>query len=335
MKPLIAITMGDPGGIGPEIILKSLKKARPKNAQLLIIGSLQVFKNAAKRLNFSLLQAPPNNVRLKSLGPLRLLDIEDEARKRFKKCFPKKSIQSKKTVFGKVSAWNACLAYTSLEYAAHLAREKVVQGLVTAPIHKQAIRLIDPKFVGHTEFLARSEKVEDFAMMFVSKRLKVTLATIHIPLREVPAKIHKRLVTEKIRLTNEFLKKHLKIKSPQIGVAALNPHGNEFGREEDRVLKPAVCKMQQKGICVRGPLPGDQIFYEAFHGHFDAVISMYHDQGLAPFKMIAFQDGVNVTLGLPYLRTSPDHGTAFDIAGKNKAFPDALVNSICLVDSCL
>jgi len=200
-----------------------------------------------------------------------------------------------------------------------------VDALVTGPVNKEAMRLVEPKFVGHTEYLARTARVKEFAMMFLkegadgSPPLRITLVTIHVSLRRVSRLITEEMVYEKIRLTHDFLKERLGIEKPRIGVSALNPHGKETGEEEEKSITPAIQKARGEKIQVFGPASGDTIFYEAYRGEYDAVIAMYHDQALAPFKLVAFETGVNVTLGLPYVRTSPDHGTGFDIAYLGKA----------------
>ena len=244
-----------------------------------------------------------------------------EAEALYEKVFAKKHPQNEAFSVGEVSAWNGALAYTALKIAAYQAACGLVQGVITAPLNKNAVRFIDSKFSGHTEYLAKVARVKDYAMMFASKRFCVTLVTIHMPIKEVARSLKTEDIVSKVLLTHDFLKAHLKIRKPRIGVSALNPHGSEFGTEENQIIRPAVELISKKGIEVKGPLSGDEIFYEAYEGRLDAVIAMYHDQGLGPFKMIAFRDGVNVTLGLPYLRTSPDHGTAFDIAYQNKADP--------------
>jgi 4-hydroxythreonine-4-phosphate dehydrogenase len=205
-----------------------------------------------------------------------------------------------------------------------------VDAIVTAPVNKAAIRLVDKKFIGHTEFLAGKAKTRRFAMMFVSPRLNVTLATIHVPLKKVSGLLTKKSILEKILLTEEMLKRGLAIKNPRIAVCALNPHGKEFGDEETKVIAPAVRAACRKGIHAAGPFSADLLFYAAYHGKYDALIAMYHDQALAPFKLVAFHDGVNVTLGLPYIRTSPDHGTAFDIAYQGKADPSSMIAALRL-----
>lgn len=220
---------------------------------------------------------------------------------------------------GRVSRRNALLAWSSLRVGTYLASCGVVQGLVTAPVNKDAIRLIEPRFTGHTEYLASVSKTRDVAMMFDGGRLRVTLVSIHVPLARVSASIRTRDVAVKIRLTHRFLRRFYGIRRPRLAVCALNPHGREFGREEDEKIMPAIRSCQRQGIQVTGPHAGDQVFYESYHRRYDAVIAMYHDQGLAPLKTVAFDTAVNITLGLPFIRTSPDHGTAFEIASLNVA----------------
>lgn len=330
MRPIVALTMGDPGGIGPEIILKTLERFRPAKSILLLIGSADVFEFAAEKLNlpFRVHPVPTLERSLLMENEINFLDITREAEALYEKMFPAPHPKDEVFTVGEISKWNAALAFSALKVAAYQGACDLIQGLVTAPIQKEAIRLIDQKFTGHTEYLAKVARVKEFAMMFVSDRLRVTLATIHLPLKKVAGALKTEDIVEKIVLTEAFLKKRLNIKTPKIGIAALNPHGSEFGTEEAEIIRPAVEHARKQGIKVDGPLSGDQIFYDAYHGKLDAVIAMYHDQGLAPFKMIAFDEGVNVTLGLPYLRTSPDHGTGFDIAYKNKANPAAFSSAL-------
>ncbi len=337
MKPIIAITMGDPGGIGPEIILKSLPQVQTRRAITFVIGALKVFQKTAERIH---LPCQLHEVRALDRSLLRenavnLLDIGNEARAVAKKCGIDIENVDSGWETGKVSPRNGVLAYTAVKIAAYQGACGLIQGVVTAPVNKTSIRYVDKDFVGHTEYLAKVAEVDRFAMMFVSQKLRVTLVTIHRPLREVAASLKEDDILSKIMLTREFLAKRLKIQDPKIAVAALNPHGKEFGKEEERIIEPAVRRARQKGISAAGPLPGDQVFFDAYEGRFDSVVAMYHDQGLAPFKMIAFHDGVNVTLGLPYLRTSPDHGTGFDIAFQGKANPKSFVNAFRLIEESL
>jgi len=204
---------------------------------------------------------------------------------------------------------------------------------VTAPVSKTAVRLVDKKFIGHTEFLAKKAGVKHFAMMFACSKLKVTLATIHVPLKKVSRLLNTKAIFEKIRMTHEILQNGFRIKKPKIAVCALNPHGKEAGVEEEKTIAPAVRRARKKGVDVVGPFSADQLFHAAYTGKYDALISMYHDQALGPFKMIAFNEGVNMTLGLPYVRTSPDHGTAFDIAYQNKANPSSMTEAIRLAQN--
>ena len=225
----------------------------------------------------------------------------------------------------------------SIEYidkAVELIRCGVADALVTAPVNKASIREAGISgFQGHTEYLAKKFKVKNFAMMFVGKSLRVTLVTRHVPLGRVPGLLNTGKVYDAIMLTHKYLKKYFRINAPKIAVCGLNPHAGEkgaFGDEEERVIAPAIKKARAaaKGIC--GPLSADTAFYEALNKRYDAVIAMYHDQGLAPFKMLYFDSGVNLTLGLPFVRTSPDHGTAFNIAGKGIADPASMIEAIRL-----
>lgn len=330
-KPLIAVTMGDPGGVGPEVIAKSLQDFKSSNQfYYLLIGVREVFDLLRKKdhLKFPLNPVPALDRSFLKKDSVNFLDIKEQAKGLLK------NKSNAKCIFdpGKVSLVNAATAFTAFKVAAREAARGVVDAIVTAPVSKTAIRLMDPRFQGHTEYLAKVADVKSFAMMFVSARLKVTLVTIHVPLKKVSRLITQELVLEKIKLTNQFLKTYLKITKPRIAVCALNPHGRETGREEDKEITPAVSKARRQKIEAVGPLSADQLFYEAYEGRYDAVISMYHDQGLAPFKMIAFRDGVNVTLGLPYIRTSPDHGTAFDIAYQGKADPQSMKAALKLAE---
>jgi 4-hydroxythreonine-4-phosphate dehydrogenase len=211
---------------------------------------------------------------------------------------------------------------------AHLAACGFVDALVTAPVNKEAMRLAEPRFIGHTEFLAGVSKAREVAMMFDGGRLKVTLATIHVPLKEVSSRLRTPGLVSKIALTWEFLRRFYRLSAPRIAVAALNPHGREFGSEEEKIILPAIRLARRRGIAAAGPFPGDEVFYAAYHGRHDAVIAMYHDQGLAPLKTVAFDTAVNITLGLPFIRTSPDHGTAFDIAGRNRADESSMLAAL-------
>lgn len=313
--------MGDPGGIGPEILVKALREEKPsRRSAYLVIGARETFKTLCQKTG---LWAPFKAVTSVSRETLRpgqvyFLDISKDlpGEGEFK--------------IGELSPANGRLALAAISKAAQLAKRGIVDAIVTAPVNKAAVRLADKKFVGHTEFLAAKAKARRFAMMFVSPRLNVTLATIHVPLKKVSGLLTSGSILEKILLTHEMLKRGLGIKKPRIAVCALNPHGGECGSEESQVIEPAVRAACRKGMDVRGPFSADLLFHAAYHGKYDGVIAMYHDQALTAFKLVAFHDGVNVTLGLPYIRTSPDHGTAFDIAYQGKADTSSMLAALRL-----
>lgn len=223
--------------------------------------------------------------------------------------------------------------FDAIKKAVLILKNKKADALVTAPVNKGAINKSGVSFQGHTEYLAKSANTEKFAMMLCGGPLKVTTVTRHIPIKEVSKRITESKIIDSVRLTYDALKNYFGLKNPKIGVCGLNPHcgeGGKIGREEKDVIIPAIKKIERSIPGIQGPISGDVIFYIAYKGGLDAVISMYHDQGLGPLKMIAFENGVNVTLGLPFIRTSPDHGTAYDIAGKGIANPDSMKEAIKL-----
>lgn len=325
-KPVIAITMGDPGGIGPEVTIKALQGKRDFNSyRYILIGSTQALELLKENLKIELSTNVISTLEEKYFceGKVNFFDITNIAKNRI-------NINSNKACIeiGENSSLNASVAFSSIEKAAGLAKKGSVDAIVTGPIHKEALREIDKNFVGHTEYFSKFSEINSFAMMFVGSFFKVTLVTIHVSLSKVSQILTEELVFEKIRLTHSFLKKFWKIQNPNIAIYTLNPHGKESGLEEESIIVPAICQAKEKGIFANGPYPADQIFYEAYKGKYDAIISMYHDQALGPFKMVSFHEGVNVTLGLPYIRTSPDHGTAFDIAYKGHANPSSMTHAL-------
>jgi len=339
VKPfVIAVTLGDPGGIGPEVTVKALARfirdPEFRKTSVVLIGIPGIYRKCLEKARLKISFEVLSFFEPEHLRPSRIyiLDLSSAfysifvrgPQKRIIRVFPN-SYEN-----GVVSEKNAFLAYASLQIAAHLACCRKVGGLVTAPINKEAMRLMDPAFVGHTEYLAQISGTRSYAMLFDGGNLKVALATIHVPLERVSRLITREKVSEKIELCYEFLKTRYGIARPRIAVCALNPHGKEFGKTEEAEIEPAILKMQRKGIEVSGPYPGDTVFRDAVRGKYDLVIAMYHDQGLAPLKTIAFEKAVNITAGLPFIRTSPDHGTAFDIAGRNKADAQSMYHSIAL-----
>ncbi|MDO8283064.1 MAG: 4-hydroxythreonine-4-phosphate dehydrogenase PdxA [Thermodesulfovibrionia bacterium] len=315
----IAITLGDPGGIGPEIIVKAISGGEiSQNCNPLVIGSAKIIKEAVRLTNSSFevinISGPADSS--PSKGKIEVIDINS----------------GEAFIKGFSSAEGGRAAVRSIKKAVELALKNEVSAIVTAPISKESLRMAGYKWPGHTELLAELTGVDDFAMMFVSEKLKIVLCTIHIPLRDVPDTINKDLVYRAIRHAVKAAS-ILGIYKPVIGVAGLNPHAGEsglFGNEERDAIIPAIEDASADDMYVSGPYPPDVIFHKAYNGDFDIVVCMYHDQGLIPFKMLAFDTGINVTLGLPFIRTSPDHGTAFDIAWQNKANPSSMIEAIKL-----
>jgi 4-hydroxythreonine-4-phosphate dehydrogenase len=244
--------------------------------------------------------------------------------------FDIKSRLSSRKGLPSITSGKALVKY--IKKAVEFASKREVDGIVTAPISKESLKMAGYDWPGHTEMLADLTNAREFAMMFVSEKLKIILCTIHIPLKEVPWRINEKLVLRTIRLAKRGTEM-LGIEAPRIAVSGLNPHGGEsgiMGNEESRAIVPAVQKAHREGIDISGPFPPDVVFHKAYHDEFDIIVCMYHDQGLIPFKMLAFDTGVNVTVGLPLIRTSPDHGTAFDIAWENRANPSSMIEAIKL-----
>jgi len=330
MNTIVSISLGDPGGIGPEIVLKSLIQSKRRNVKYILFGSFDVLSQQHRFLGSSL--------KIKSIF---FKDINRKAILSSKEIlvfdptthpsFNKNQIKFKphKVVKAKEHSFNGQVALDSVCWASHFCLKQVADVLVTAPLNKTAVKLIKPSFLGHTEYLQKITKSKKVSMMFVSESIRLTLATIHVPLSGVSKLLSKKLIKEKIQMTHQALRKFFGIKKPKIAVSCLNPHGDEFGVEEKKIIEPAIRESKQVPA-VAGPIPGDEIFRELLNGDWDAIISMYHDQGLAPFKALAFDSGVNLTLGLPFVRTSPDHGTAFDIAYKNKAQSNSMLSAINL-----
>jgi len=314
----IAITMGEPGGIGPEVIAKALSKPDiRKHCIPVIIGDTDMMREAVKLSGLSLrVKTIDDMCDLKpSADTVEVLHVRSR--------ITKKNAPS-------VSSGKAVVRY--VKKAVELAMRDEVSAIVTAPISKESLKLAGYAWPGHTELLAELTNTKDYAMMFASRKLKIILCTIHIPMKDVPGKIRKGLVLKTLRLAKRGTEM-LGIRHPRIGVAGLNPHAGEsgiIGREEKQEIIPAMQKALAEGINISGPYPPDVVFHKGYHGEFDMIVCMYHDQGLIPFKMIAFDTGVNVTVGLPLIRTSPDHGTGFDIAWKNRANPSSMIEAIKL-----
>jgi 4-hydroxythreonine-4-phosphate dehydrogenase len=303
----IGITIGDINGIGPEVALKAIVEGEwGHNVEFMLFGPVTEMKRQARAMKLQL----PEFVYFRDVG----IDIR----------------------------WNPGEVEVDASLAAEQAIRRVVESclrgeldaMVTAPICKEGFHKAGINVPGHTEFLAELTNTKNFGMMLMGGGLRVMLVTRHLPISKVPEALNEETIVEHIQLTGEALKL-FGIENGKIGVCGLNPHagdGGVIGREEIEIINPAIKIARGKGFNVSDAIPADTIFYEALRGAYDAVVAMYHDQGLGPLKMIGFDEGVNVTLGLPIIRTSPDHGTAFGIAGKNEASPKSMK---CAIDLAL
>ncbi|GAB7025680.1 4-hydroxythreonine-4-phosphate dehydrogenase PdxA [Geotalea toluenoxydans] len=318
-KPAIAITMGDPAGIGPEIIVKSM--ARPEilaSCRPVIIGDRSVLQRAidllAADLRITTIEEMPD--RDPAAGELYLKPLSDLAPQDME--------------YGKPTAAGGDAVFRYITEAARLCLDSEVDAMATAPINKEAMNAAGHHYPGHTELLAELTGTDDFVMMLAGSRLRVTLVTIHEALADVPRLVTFDKVLATIRTTNGDLARYFTPR-PRLAVLALNPHcgeGGMFGNEDRDIIQPAVEAARSEGIDATGPLSADTLFHLAVKGDYDAVICMYHDQGLIPLKLLHFDDGVNVTLGLPIIRTSVDHGTAYNLAGKGIASEESMVAAI-------
>jgi len=321
MTRCIGISLGDITGIGPEVALKAVAQEAPQDdTRYLLIGDAEHTLGLNRQLGLEL--------------PIKRLKREDQPG-RFLLCHPLRGDLPPAPEPGSPAAARAAVAW--VKEGAERALRHEVAALVTAPVNKEAIVRSGVKFVGQTELLSQIAGTQKTAMMLLgqddrARWLRVALATTHVPLKLVSENLTMRKIQRVIELTAQACR-DLGLPRARIGVCGLNPHageGGHMGTEEGTVVGPAVKAAQQDQIDVVGPMSADALFYYAYRGDYDAVVAMYHDQGLGPLKMVAFEQGVNWTLGLPFIRTSPDHGTAYDIAGQNKANPSSMVAAIRL-----
>lgn len=320
----LALTLGDPAGIGPEIVVKAWNELRRSGPPFVVVGDYQSVASASGA----------TEVR-RVLSPVDALAIFEDA-------LPVIDLPLKgPVVAGQPSPTAAPAIIQWIETAAGLALSGAVCGMVTAPIAKAPLYEAGFKFPGHTEFLGELTQAATFdgargpIMMLVAKDLRVSLVTVHSPLASVSSLLSIEAIVNAALVTAQALRIDFGVDSPRIAVAGLNPHAGEsgaIGREEIDVVEPAVRALRDLGVDARGPYPADTMFPDAMRATYDAAICLYHDQALIPVKMLDFWGGVNVTLGLPIVRTSPDHGTAFDIAGRGLARPDSLIAAIRLAD---
>jgi 4-hydroxythreonine-4-phosphate dehydrogenase len=303
----MAITMGDPCGIGAEIIAK-LYSDTASLPPTLVIGDEGILQRAVRLLDLSLrvkVINSPEDFQLtpKVINVISLSQLPEDL------------------PFGQLDVRAGKAAFDYIRAGIDLALQKRIRAIVTAPINKEALRLADIHYPGHTEILADFSGTKDFAMMLMNDDLRIILVTIHVSLREAIEQLTIEGELTVIRLAHRAMIQ-LGIARPRIAVAGLNPHAGEhglFGSEDEAIIRPAIQRAQAEGIEVSGPWPGDTVFMHARQGRFDIVVAQYHDQGLIPVKYLGVDEGVNITVGLPFVRTSVDHGTAFDIAGTGKA----------------
>lgn len=320
----IGITMGCPVGIGPEIILDYFSKTPPSpDCRLFVIGDHGVLENCSQQLGFEvkICDWSPDQEQLPA-GTLPVLSLSN--------------LPANKLHWGTPTTETGSAMAQYITRGIELALNREIDAIVTCPIAKSALNNAGYQYPGHTEMLASLTAANEYAMMLAGPKLRVTLVTIHNALRDVPNLLTSQKIIDLIQLTGRSLQRDFGITHPRIAVAGFNPHAGEdglFGDEEDALIKPAIAHFSEESLDVTGPYPPDTVFFKAAAGQFDAVVCMYHDQGLIPFKLLHFDDGVNVTLGLPIVRTSVDHGTAYDIAGKGIAKSSSLAAAIDLAAS--
>ena len=318
-KPVVGITQGDGNGIGYEVIIKALADARIlESFTPVIYGSSKIFGFYRKQIH-----------NIDNIDTYVIQSAKDARPRRVNivNCLSDNVYVEP----GKSTPESAQAAIRSLECAVRDIKAGDIDVLVTAPINKRAMDAEGFGNTGHTEYLQKEFGVEDVTMFMVSDQLKIGVVTGHIPLKDVSASITQEKILSKLRLMSASLRRDFGVIEPKIGVLGLNPHcgdGGLLGDEEEKVILPAVRAAADEGILAFGPYSADGYFGQGTYARFDATLAMYHDQGLVPFKAIAFQDGVNFTAGLPIVRTSPDHGTAFELAGRDMADPQSMMSSI-------
>jgi len=322
LRPRIGITMGDAAGIGPEVVVRALAGGRmPGRARLVLYGVPEVFESAAHQAGLRLNISPAHDVQT-ACGP-------DEG----VACINPTRLRRRRAGIGRVEAVLARAAMDCVRAAVQDALAGKLDAIVTAPINKTGLRLAGYQCAGHTDFIAGEAGAPHPAMMFVGGGLRVVLVTIHESLQRAVKQINPDRVLTTVEIFNDALRRLFGIATPRIGVCGLNPHAGEnglMGDEETRSIVPALDAARARGLVVTGPLPADTLFARHRRKEFDGVVAMYHDQGLIPVKLLAFNSGINLTLGLPFVRTSPDHGTAYDIAPRFIAHPGSMEAAIRL-----
>ena len=321
-QPPLALTLGDPAGVGPEIVVKAWNQLRREGPAFMVVGDAQSVASASGA----------------SMRTVRRVNTPKEAVAVFGEALPVLDIPLRSPVIaGQPSPTAAPAIIRWIETAVGLALSGAVSGVVTAPIAKAPLYAAGFGFPGHTEFLgeltagAAYDGARGPIMMLAVPGLRTTLVTVHEPISKVGALLNVEAIVNAGLVTAQALRRDFGVAEPRLAVAGLNPHAGEdgtIGREDVEIIAPAVAALRAQGVAASGPTPADSLFHEAARARFDAAVCMYHDQALIPVKMLDFWGGVNVTLGLPIVRTSPDHGTAFDIAGRGLARPDSLIAAI-------
>ena len=318
-KPIIGFSIGDINGIGPEILIKSLSNHNlTKLFTPLVYCNFEIIDFYSKILKKKLVYEKIDSLNKIKPNKINLIQITNN----------RINVNP-----GKIKKEAGIYSFKSLELSTNDLIKKKIDGIVPLQINKKNIQSEKFKFPGHSEYFAKKTNSKDFLMMMVSEKLKVGVLTGHIPFKFISKKLSKLELIKKINILMNSLKNNFKINNPKIGILSLNPHAGEdgmLGNEEDKIIKPVIKKLNHKNKNVYGPFSSDSYFGNKLYKKYDATFSLYHDQGLIPFKMISFSDGVNFTAGLKFIRTSPDHGTAYDISGKNQANNISLDKAILL-----
>lgn len=323
--PVIGITMGDPVGVGPEVIVKAISDSRIfQICRPVVLGDQGIISRAVDILGLKVRVNIVRDLRGEKyqVGAINVFNLSD--------------LDVSTVAWGKPDERFGKVVVEYIKAGAKMALDGEIEAITTAPINKEVVNRAGYAYAGHTELLAELTNAKDYVMMLTGERLRVALVTTHCRLKDVAGLLNTQRIFTVIEVANNSLKEYFAISTPRIAVASLNPHGGEsgiFGDEEERTIIPAVKRAKEIGIDAVGPLPPDTLFYYAASGDYDVVVCMYHDQGLIPLKLLSFQSAVNVTLGLPIIRTSADHGTAYDIAGTGKANEASIKNAIKLAVS--
>ncbi|MEM7780637.1 MAG: 4-hydroxythreonine-4-phosphate dehydrogenase PdxA [Pseudomonadota bacterium] len=321
----LAVSLGDPAGIGPEIICASYQRLKTSNTPFYVVGGADVLRAASEVCGGACSIIP--------------IDQAEEAASAYADGLPVIAGADATYMPGSPGDEGAALALYSLSEATRAVLLGQASALVTAPVSKAQLGKVGFEYPGQTEFLAQVSGMapEDAVMMLAGPSLRTVPLTVHVALADVPKLISSELITHKARIIAQGLTRDFGIAEPRLAIAGLNPHageGGQFGDEEARAIEPAIAALKEDGLDVVGPVPGDALFTPIMRRNYNAALCMYHDQALIPLKALEFDQGVNVTMGLPIVRTSPDHGTAFDIAGTGKANPSAMVAALTMASQC-